>query len=304
MRILPLRTAMNTKLSPPARLRAARTFVICTIVLGLAVSVARGQSDVKGSYIDNAIPMDQFRLRYESVDGINRSDRAEFIYAKGFDPDIKYQDVSTYLELVVVPRLSAFVELHEHMVDPTVAPSNTGFGDMNAGFKYALLMQDDQVLSFLMRTYIPTGLPKDSILGTGHVSLDPAVLYFQQVTDRLAFLADFHDFIPIGGSDFQGNVIRYGAGLSYDVLQRERYTVTPVAEFLGWTVLSGRESLGQTPAGDLISKSAAGDTIINAKMGLRLGFGDHSDLYIGYARALTGTVWYKDMFRIELRYKF
>ena len=29
-----------------------------------------------------------------------------------------------------------------------------------------------------------------------------------------------------------------------------------------------------------------------------------SDLYIGYSRALTGDVWYKDIFRTELRFRF
>ena len=33
-------------------------------------------------------------------------------------------------------------------------------------------------------------------------------------------------------------------------------------------------------------------------------FATRSDLYVGYARALTGEVWYKNMLRVEFRYFF
>jgi hypothetical protein len=295
---------MKTVLSTLARLPAVRAYAVCAVVLCLLAPAALGQSDVKGSYIDGAIPMDQLKLRYDNMDGMNRTDRAEFIYPKGFYSDVRNQDASTYLEVLVMPRFSAFIELHEQLVNPADSSPNTGFGDMNVGGKYALLCQADQVLSVLLRTYIPTGMPKESLLGTGHVSLDPAVLYFRKLTDSLSLEADLHDYIPIGGSDFAGNVLRYGIGLSYKVFRREQISITPVAEFVGWTVLSGKESTGLTAAGDLLFKEAGGDTIINAKMGVRIGFGDHSDLYVGYGRALTGEVWYKDVVRVEFRYKF
>jgi hypothetical protein len=290
--------------STRTRLSAVLAHVACTVLIGLSAATARGQNDVPGSYIENAVPMNQFRLRFESVDGINRSDRAEYIYSKGFDPKIAYQDLAPYVEMLLLPRFSAFVEVREHFVNPELAPNNYGFGDMNVGGKYAVVCQEDQVLSVFLRTYIPTGMPKLSILGTGHVSLDPALLYSRQLTDRLALQAELHDYIPIGGSDFQGNVLRYGVGFNYKLYEHGQFTVAPIAEFVGWTVLNGKESVGTTPAGDLLIKEAGGDTIINAKMGVRVGFTECADLYLGYGRALTGAVWYKDLYRVELRFKF
>jgi hypothetical protein len=82
--------------------------------------------------------------------------------------------------------------------------------------------------------------------------------------------------------------------------------VAPVVEVVGWTVLSGKEL---NPDG-LVATGAAGDTIVNAKFGVRIGIGkappdsliwSRSDLYVGYGRALTGEVWYKDMLRVEFR---
>ena len=51
-------------------------------------------------------------------------------------------------------------------------------------------------------------------------------------------------------------------------------------------------------------KSAAGDTIVNLKLGIRIRCGDFGDIYAGYGRALTGAFWYKNMFRVEYRYAF
>ena len=58
--------------------------------------------------------------------------------------------------------------------------------------------------------------------------------------------------------------------------------------------------------------NAAGETIVNAKFGIRAGFGqdwsnkllNNSELYVGYGRALTGDVWYKDIIRVEYQLRF
>ena len=75
--------------------------------------------------------------------------------------------------------------------------------------------------------------------------------------------------------------------------------LTGVAEFVGWTVLGGRKVLRPGP-----SESAYGDTIVNAKLGARVGLGPKADFYAGYGRALTGQTWYSDIFRIEFRRRF
>jgi hypothetical protein len=49
---------------------------------------------------------------------------------------------------------------------------------------------------------------------------------------------------------------------------------------------------------------ASGDTIVNMKAGVRFFTGEHSNFYVGYGRALTGDVWYKDIIRVEMRLVF
>jgi hypothetical protein len=91
------------------------------------------------------------------------------------------------------------------------------------------------------------------------------------------------------------------------VYNEQAFRVAPVAEVVGWSVLSGREL-----SDNMMVVSASGNTIVNAKVGVRVGFGQATepgvlskvDIYAGYGRALTGDVWYKDIWRVELRYRF
>jgi hypothetical protein len=285
-------------------------------------------------YIDSAVPRTQFRLRFNALYDDNRPDRAEFFYAKcgcfrlvpvaqGGDPSapgpgpfpetrVDAQEFSAYLEYAASDRLSAFVEFPVRLLNPEQNADTEGFGDMNAGFKYALLANQGQFLTVQFRTFIPTGDPAKG-LGTDHVSLEPALLFQQPLGDRLVLFSELRDWIAVGGTDFAGNVIRYGVGLGYRIIDGPKCWLAPVGEVVGWTALSGKEL---AVAGDNRNVSAiqdaAGDTIVNAKVGVRFGGGQalssellrRSDVYIGYGRALTGDVWYKDIIRAEFRLRF
>ncbi len=276
-------------------------------------------------YLDNPMPFTHFRLRFDSAYRDTRPDRAEFFYGKcgcfrtANPPDphapgpplpetsVDYQDISAYMEWAPRDRFSVFVEMPYRFLNPEQNANVNGIADINAGFKVALLRDNCRVLTFQGRVYIPTG-DADRGLGTDHVSLEPSLIFGQSLTERLQFFAEVSDWIPVGGTDFAGNVLRYGAGMSYTVLDNGRISVSPVAEFLGWSVLGGKELV--FPPG--VVADAAGDTIMNAKLGVRIGFGGarsfgmfgNSDLYVGYGRALTGETWYRDILRVEYRLRF
>jgi hypothetical protein len=265
-------------------------------------------------YMDCAIPETNFRFRFDSAYRDNRPDRAEFFYPKCGcfgTPDAKgpplpetkvdYQDLSSYLELAFDRRFSGFIEVPVRFLNPEVNADHTGIGDMNVGVKAALIADPCEYLTFQFRTYIPTGDGREG-LGTEHVSLEPALLFHQQLTNQLAFDSEVRDWIPIDGSDFAGNVIRYGFGFSYEVYRSCMVRVAPISELVGWTVLSGKEFSPNLPGTGV--KDASGDTIVNAKLGARVHIGDTSEVYFGYGRALTGTVWYKDIFRVEYKLDF
>lgn len=314
-------------------------------------------------YIDPAIPLTRFRLRYDSAWNSNRPDRAEYFYARykggfntiGGDPGtaatqqiiqqqgqnpiintipgtpggaaqlvpfgnldapgqplpetrVDYQDIIPYFELALNERFSMFAEVPVRFLNQEVNSDYKGLADMNAGFKYALLLDETFCATFQLRAYMPTGAASQG-LGTHHFSIEPGLLLYANPMEGLFLFGEFKDWQAIGGTDFSGNVIRYGIGASYLLCNASCFRVAPVVECVGWTVLDGKESVGNSSSADGINSS--GRTIVNAKCGVRIGFGDYdnpnpsalgrSDLYVGYGRALTGDVWYKDLLRVEFR---
>jgi hypothetical protein len=260
------------------------------------------------------------------------------------------QELSAYFELAFSDRLSAFVNIPLRYVDfdnlvednpeseskrnpkDFPAPGSPffpepergaidssphtnffGLSDIQAGFKYALIAAPDEYLTFQLRVYTPTG-DGGKGLGTDHVSLEPGLLLYRQI-DRWQFQSEFKVWVPIGGGPAEGEVLNYGLGLGYDIYRCGRFRVTPITEFVGWTVLNGFESvfgtINATPPAPNFELprthgvvDASGDTIVNGKFGVRTYFGAGSDVYVGYGHALTGDRWYKDILRVEYRISF
>ena len=96
-------------------------------------------------------------------------------------------------------------------------------------------------------------------------------------------------------------------------------------ELVGWTVLSGKDTnfqlgivtttvgpgpggpggaIGSVGAVGTFDNAAHGQTIVNAKAGVRADFGPKFSIYAGYGTRLTGDFWYKDIFRFEVRRTF
>ncbi len=313
----PCPTDLNATTSPSGTPSLAPGAVDAAPTPGPVTSAALGGAlaSFGPGYLDNPVPFTHFRLRVDCAYDANQPDRAEFLYAQCgsshsvqiVDKRIDYQDVRAYMEYAPSDWFSVFAELPYRFLNPELNPNASGLADMNTGFKVALLRDQKSILTFQGRVYIPTG---DSSLGLGndHVTMEPGLLYANSLTEKLVFFAQVEDWIPIGGTDFAGNIINYGAGLSYTVLDTGRFRVSPVLEVLGWTCLSGKEFVFP----DAVVQDVAGETIVNGKFGVRFGFGaegmnnlvNNSDFYIGYGRALTGDFWYKDILRIEYRLRF
>src|SRR5262249_40175955 len=151
-------------------------------------------------------------------------------------------------------------EVPYRFINPDQNANADGFGDLEAGFKYAFIACEGNYLTFQFKVYTPTG---DAFrgLGTDHTSVEPGILFQRCVRERWTVFGELRDWIATDGTDFSGNVLRYGVGVGYDVYRSCTWRVTPVLEGVGWTVLSGKESvIGPVPVQD-----ASGDTIINVK---------------------------------------
>ncbi len=186
-----------------------------------------------------------------------------------------------------------------------------GLSDINIGAKVVLFTDGTQYLTFQWRTYLRTGDPALG-LGTGHVSLEPGLLMNKFLTDRLIVFGQILDWIPVSTGPEAGNVLTYGLGAGYTVYQRDQFRIIPITEFVGWSILHGFAStFGPinvlAPPGLLLPtthgvENVGGETIINAKVGVRTYFGNGSDMYLGWGHSLTEDRWYRNIFRAEYRF--
>lgn len=264
-------------------------------------------ADTRVGYIDGAIPADQLRFRFDAGFDNRRATRAEFFYPQNSpgrglplpESSIDHQDVTLLGEKRISDRFSVFGELPFRLIDPAVNSNAGGVSDLSVGWKWAFARTCDTVATLQTKWWIPTGDGRRG-LGTEHASIEPGFLFHRRLAPRWGVEGELKCWIPLGGGDFAGEIIRYGLGTHFDWYRSERVRAAPVVELVGWQVLSGQENVFVAP-GLGTSVEAAGDAILNLKMGMRLGLGSHSDIYFGYGRALTGDQWYADIFRFEFR---
>jgi hypothetical protein len=286
-------------------------------------------------YIDDAVVGSKFRLRFETGFHNHVPDRAEFFYAKCGcyrtlpDPALKDPDAPGPAPGVVTDlnfqqlylqgeygsrRVSVFGELPTRWLQPKAFAPNTGsfpnqsgIGDLRVGGKVALLSQSEQIATVQVQVYVPTGTAGNG-MGTHHASVEPALLLYDGLTDRLVIESQIGWWHPIGGSvglpigssssaseHFAGDVIFYGIGPSFEVYRNGGLRIAPIVELVGWHVQGGF----QTPPAD-----ASGTNIVNLKFGGRIALDSKSSVYAGWGHALTSASWYDDIFRMEYRYSF
>lgn len=318
-------------------------------------------------YVDSAIVGTQVRIRFDDAFHNSTPDRAEFFYAQcgctnaptasgpnfpGASSNINFQQVYLMAEYAPLTRFSIFTEVPFRWIepqpgsfipgsyDPNAVPpevpsteTNSGISDVRAGLKLALAASSTHSVTLQVKAYFPSGNISRG-LGTGHYSIEPSLLYYQQLSPRWAVESQIGDTHPIGGStgvlvnttttaNFAGDVLFYGIGPSYQLINREGFRVAPVVELFGWHVLSGLETLpgsfiqpsgiapnyicnnDASPSATLgCSYSAGGTNIVNLKVGARTSFGNRNSIYVGFGQAITHAVWYEHIVRAEYRYSF
>ena len=289
-------------------------------------------------YISDSSIGSQVRIRFDAGYEASVPDRAEFFYAKcgcyrdiadlipaAFDPsspgpgpgvvtDLDFQQLYVLAEYAPHERVSVFGEVPIRWLKPRAFvpglgsfDNQSGLSDIRFGVKIGAVSLPERQVTLQLQLAAPTGEPLNG-LGTDHWSVEPTLLYFEQVTDRFAIEAQFGDVIPTDGSagvppggseKFSGSVLYYGIGPSYEVYSGDQVRIAPVVELVGWRVNGGFETVL-----DPLFPSSDGTNIVNLKFGVRLTMRDRSSIYIGYGHALTDAVWYDDIVRAEYRVGF
>ena len=282
-----------------------------------------------GNYIDDALIRSRFRFRYDRIIGWQSPERAEYVmpFAAPFgratlpSPDINTEEFRGYVEIQFQRWLSIMGETSARLVqnatavdpfDQQLIDSQRGGGDGFVGFKLGLINQECRQLTAQVKGHIPLGDPQ-RCLGTGHAALEAGLLYQTVVAQRWQLFGEVQDWIAFdasrapaaltaagqfAGELLGGNVLRYGLGTSYDVIQRCDCGVpkrlSAVTEFVGWSVLEGAKFDFATNT----IVDASSDTIVNGKFGLRYQTGPNA-FAASYGTNLTDERWYDDILRFE-----
>lgn len=298
-------------------------------------SVPRRRGSMVG-YIDDATVDSRIRVRFESGWHNHFPDRAEFFYAKcgcyrdlagnpNYDPDapgpgpgivtdLNFQQFYVQAEYSGGGRVSVFAELPTRSIKPQAFASpasfsnQSGLGDLRAGAKIGLLAAPDRAVTLQVKGFLPTGKAENG-LGTHHVSLEPTLLAFNTVNDRVTIESQAGLWLPFNGSQgltsddkFSGNIFFYGIGPSVEVYRNGSVALAPVVELVGWHVLGGLQTTGSP--GVIPNDDATGTNIVNLKIGARVTWSPQSSFYVGWGHALTTASWYENILRFEYRFSF
>jgi hypothetical protein len=297
----------------------------------------RATSRRRGSmvgYIEDSIVSSNVRVRFDSALHDFEPDRAEFFYGKcgcyrdlpatdpAFDPnapgprpgaasDVNFQQLYIRGEYAMNDHFSAFGDLPARWLRPQAFtpgtggsfPDQSGLSDIRFGAKAAFKSTPEQVVTVRAQFFAPTG-DAGKGLGTDHWSLEPALLYFQQLADRVFLESQVGIVFPLGGSagvptsssdKFAGNVFFYGIGPSFEVYRGDHVRFAPVVELIGWHVVNGFQS---------VAEDASGINIANIKIGARTSWDPGNSFYVGWGHAMTSASWYENIVRFEYRYSF
>jgi hypothetical protein len=258
--------------------------------------------DSSVSFLDSAVPRSTVRLRFDVNRDNRRPTRAEYLFpGDGFhvpETRVHQQELNTHAELALNDWFSTFMETPFRWVNPERNDNVYGIGDFHFGAKFAFWNTEHLLTAFQLRVGAHTA--SRVLAGTGHWSIEPSLLLNYRFLEAFTLEGQAGYWMPIGGTDFEGDIFKYGLGLSYGQRDPEAIQVIPVAEIVGWTVTSGQQVTSPAP-GLFLTESAAGDTIVNGCLGVRFTLGAHADIYTGYARCFTGPAWYRDTFRVEFR---
>jgi hypothetical protein len=276
-----------------------------------APATSAPDSETGVSFIDSALPMSQVRLLIDGNYDFRRPGRAEYLFPKSGAPGdpgwwrperrVDWYELTSYFEVAIQSQFSLFGAIATRFVYPDINSDDWGLDDLDIGCKWAFFSCPGLTTTLQVRGTIPT---RDGPgLGSSHFSVEPALLLNFRPMQWLAVEGEVRYWLPITNVDFAGDMVRYGLGLTIGERSYDDFWFTPVIEMVGWTLLGGKELI-YFPPDTGIARSASGETIANAMGGVRFGFGDTGDIYLGYGHAVTGDAWQHWLWRVEFRVRF
>jgi len=257
-------------------------------------------------FVPSVRPATYTRLRWDAGRNLIQPDRAEYFWsAIGKNgpgkPErrVNYNELSLYAEMGG-PKFSFYINTPYRNQEGDVNGGSGGFGDLKLGTKTVLIDSELMLFTFQLGTTIPVGLSGRGI-GTGHVSMDPSLLYAIKLYPETYWQGELGYWIPIGGTQgFAGSVLFYNNALNHVICRPLKDTaLIGTIESSGYTFTAG----SFTDANGVVH-SANDTTYFYLGPGLRLAFCDKLDIGFGVEFAVTGNRFAQQLYRTELRWRF
>jgi hypothetical protein len=216
---------------------------------------------------------------------------------------LDYREGFLYIE-GAISRFGMFVNLPYLNVSPVLYPAASGFSDMIVGTKSLLLDCELVQFTYQFQTFIPTGNFTRG-LGTGHVSLEPSLVWAVKLTPMTYWQGQTAYLFPIGGTPgFQGPVFHYHFALNQMLWQ---CGCEKAVQLIGSAELGGYEIGGgayTSPLTGLPASAVDVGNIVNVGPGLRLVVCNKIDIGAGSYFAITKDRMATGLARIEFRWRF
>ncbi len=260
--------------------------------------------------IDITQPFGNFLWRTQAAYNLTKPDRAEAFWARpGRGPllpesGVDYQEFRLRME-TGNDVFSLATDVPIRLVNPEINGNTGGVGDIEMVQKTVLIDGSRWQMTQLLRTTFNSGSAKKG-LGTGHVAMEPGVLWRFKYTELTYFHSELKMTFPLGGTPmYSGPLLKWGLGVSHVWYETDTTAYLPTLEFTNIWVLDGQ--FIPFPSG--VPVDIDGDGIFHLSPGLRIVHDTGGDL--GVVELGTNAVfvvgsdgWYDALVRFDLRFVF
>lgn len=266
-------------------------------------------------YIEQPRPINQQTIRWDWAHLALFPDRGEYLIARAdgkgkgpapFEgaltiPDMDFHDLALVTE-IGKGGFSTIISLPYRSINPGIyGESAAGYSDTSITTKSLLFDSELFMLTFLMKTVIPSGNFRKG-LGVGHVALEPSAVAGLRFGPRTYGVAQIAEWIPIAGDpDYAGAALRWNFALNHVLWQPIRdVQVIGTLEFMGMTFQDGAYT-------DPVSGSdqkLSGQTFASMAPSARMYYCDKFDMGMAYAMGITGKYFAHSQIRMEFRYRY
>lgn len=259
-------------------------------------------------FLDGARPQNQTRLRWDAGHNLTLPDRNEYFWGRvgGKGPAVAPRRLN-YHQLSMINEFGAD-KFSGFVVTPFRAykgddpdTNGSGMGDIQIGTKSLLLDTEIVQISLQFTTYIAAGNAREGA-GTGHTSLEPALLTSIKLHEDTYLQTQFGEWIPIAGDDVVGGALfDYRFALSH-VMCRP-WTESQLIGTLEATGLFFHDGGFTDPATGLV-RSSGGENYLSIGPGVRWVLSRNCDFGFGAQFAVTKNHLAEQLYRTEMRFRF